>query len=592
LGRSLREGEAKAPMAGQSFADIQRGKWKTSLLALACVIPVYYVGAVFLTGGLALMVWHKKKHTEKSVGEVIFGNRYPGGKPGFFVTAGAIAVGLAGAQYYDARKNGARRILAMLRAVRPDPDDLYHKRFSNLVHEMGLASGLPRVNAYIAPSLAVNCMALIEADGTPAVVTSEGMLAKCSRDELQGAVAHELAHILSGDAYCVTLVCSMTSLFETIAAQGGEAAVSPGPGGDATAGGAAFLLFGPLGVMMRCLSCLVSREREYLADAKAAEMTRNPMALATAIYKAHLDYSLLGGYHMSYSPLFLVAPQSEDKANDEGWWADLWTTHPPIRKRLAAVAAMAFATEREVMRAVWESRRRAANAERPELRGSFEGEAGDEALGPRQAGFQDPKTLEIRNAAGQWEGPFSPADIVAMSHFGPSILLRDAGSGLEAPANQFRAIQQLLSAGGRAGRCPSGHGALRSIRYEGVAIRECPHCRGKCLPSRDAASKIMGRKEFGFSAALRHRAKETLDNLMVNPCRVITPEDARGQSRVCPCCGDLMTLRPFNLEYCLPIDECELCGALWFDADELEILQILFEGNLAKSAEREAPANL
>lgn len=81
---------------------------------------------------------------------------------------------------------------------------------------MRIASGLPQVNSYIIPSFAINSMALIESNGTPAVAVTEGLLADSTRDELQAVAAHELAHISRGDAFYVTLVCSLANFLEKI----------------------------------------------------------------------------------------------------------------------------------------------------------------------------------------------------------------------------------------------------------------------------------------------------------------------------------------------------------------------------------------
>jgi heat shock protein HtpX len=112
----------------------------------------------------------------------------------------AVASLIAVFHYYDARKFGAAYILKRLDARKPDPADRYHLQLANTVEEMRIASGLPEVRAYVIPSFAINSMALVEADGVPAVAVTEGLLADCSRDEIQAVTAHELAHISRGDA--------------------------------------------------------------------------------------------------------------------------------------------------------------------------------------------------------------------------------------------------------------------------------------------------------------------------------------------------------------------------------------------------------
>lgn len=118
--------------------------------------------------------------------------------------------------FYDARKFGAKFIRKRLKAQSPDLSDRYHKQFTNIVEEIRIASGLPQVIPYIIPDFAINSMALIEADNTPSVVVTEGLLAEYTRDELQAVASHEMAHVIRGDAFYITLVCSLANFFERI----------------------------------------------------------------------------------------------------------------------------------------------------------------------------------------------------------------------------------------------------------------------------------------------------------------------------------------------------------------------------------------
>jgi heat shock protein HtpX len=82
--------------------------------------------------------------------------------------------------------------------------------------------------------------------------------------------------------------------------------------------------------VMRLFSSFVSRERELLADSTAVEMTRNPLALARAVYRAHTGYSFLGNGVQGYSPLFIVSPKSRGLDAQEGFLSNLFSTHPPV----------------------------------------------------------------------------------------------------------------------------------------------------------------------------------------------------------------------------------------------------------------------
>jgi hypothetical protein len=100
--------------------------------------------------------------------------------------------------------------------------------------------------------------------------------------------------------------------------------------------------------------------------------------------------------------------------------------------------------------------------------------------------------------------------------------------------------------------------------------------------SRDDVSKILTRRETRFSPALVKKATDASHALMLNPAKL---RGAVAQLNCdCPVCGRSMTARPYNYQYFLPIDECHNCGVIWFDFDELEMLQIWVERRVSIEA--------
>jgi heat shock protein HtpX len=566
------------PEAGRertkTFDELLSERWRASLLIFA-LLALFYVASIGLLGlavlaliGLANPAWLGAE-TLKTFGWTV------------------LAVGgfIAAVHFLDARYNGADAMKQMLRAAPPDPADRYHKRFANLVAEMAIANGLPRVHAYLLPSHAVNSMALIERDGTPAVLVSEGMLAECSRDELQAAVAHELAHILSGDLFFVTLLCGLASVFEKAAdaTHPGQGSLQSRGRGEASGGHVILHAAAATGALgMRLLAGAVSRQREYLADAMAAEMTRNPAALATVVYKAHVAYSMLGDFHMSYSPMFIVSCKGEG-SESEGWIAGFFSTHPPIRKRLEAVARMAYMDPDDIARLAWEGKaaRERARAEMTALEESPAPPA--DVLDALRAAIPvaaEGPMFEVRRPDGSWDGPFNAREAASRPYFTSLIRVREFGAMEDAPANQTPAVMAAFMAiNGRAGgdgACPRCHAPLTDFPYEGVPLRACPACRGRIAPGRRAVERILARRDVSFSKPLLKKAEEASRAFMLNPAK---PGGAFESAPMkCPSCGGRMAQRPYNYQYFLPIDECGGCGSIWFDADELEILQVWVEG--------------
>jgi len=507
----------------RDFYEIQRRQRQRSLILFAVLILFYFLAigivvlAVFLSVGAFAVPHFLSASFLTKVLLWVLG------------IAGVIAV----LQYYDARRFGAAFILKRLGAQEPDPSDRYHKQLADAVEEMRIASGLPEVRSYVVPSFAVNSMAVIERDGTPSVAVTEGLLADCTRDEMQAVAAHELAHVSRGDAFYVTLVCSLANWLERL-----RAAMEPEdvPAEDRMAGGRGgappVLIYGAVSLtwfVMRLLSTLLSREREILADGAASEIGRNPAALARALYKAHLKSPFVGDFSLTYSPLFIVAPAlSSDE--DEGFWSRLLNSHPPLMKRIRLLAQQARLRPAQVIDQVRESQRMRADAR--SLVRSYE---------------ETPASVSVD---------------------------KPARSGAAPPEQSQGERIQAASAG--LNRCPRCRNLLAETYYESVAVQACGRCGGKLVPF-SSIDRIILRREVTFSDALAAKAADLRKKFPLNPVKKQRAGQKALKGLCCPCCGQRMLARPYNYQYFVPVDKCLECHRIWFDADELELLQILVE---------------
>jgi heat shock protein HtpX len=88
----------------------------------------------------------------------------------------------------------------------------------------------------------------------------------------------------------------------------------------------------------------ISRQREYLADAGGAELTRNPKALASALTKIEHASNPTISFQKGIAHLCVVDPLGKKINAKEGWWADLFATHPPMKNRILLLNAMAYQT--------------------------------------------------------------------------------------------------------------------------------------------------------------------------------------------------------------------------------------------------------
>lgn len=220
-------------------------------------------------------------------------------------------------------------------------------RLWNIIEEMTIASGLkqpPKV--YVIDDDAPNAFAVGRQPERAAVAVTSGLLRRLNRDELQGVVAHEIAHIKNFDTRFLTIASVMMGAIVMIA-DGFLRALWYGGGGrrsrsSSREGGQAQLILLALAVLLAILAPLCaqllyfacSRRREYLADASAARFTRYPPGLASALEKISVRAGKMKCINRAVAPLYVVNPlQAEGTAS-------LFATHPPIVKRVQILRAM------------------------------------------------------------------------------------------------------------------------------------------------------------------------------------------------------------------------------------------------------------
>jgi heat shock protein HtpX len=272
---------------------------------------------------------------------------------------GIVAVLGAGLICWYAWRYGAEKVLWATGAWElVEPATPEQKQLVNVVEEMAIASGLPKPRVWVVPDADPNAFATGRDAATASIAVTEGLLAKLSRDELQAVVAHEMAHVRNLDVRLMTLLAGMV---------GAIALMSDGMGrtigrGGLRRGGAAMGRRGagrgnPLAIVIlvlwlltlviapvisRLLAMAVSRKREYLADATAAQLTRHPMALASALEKLDGATSPTQSITRGAAHLCIVDPAPGVLASKEGFLADFLGSHPPIRQRIIRLQGMSY----------------------------------------------------------------------------------------------------------------------------------------------------------------------------------------------------------------------------------------------------------
>jgi heat shock protein HtpX len=257
------------------------------------------------------------------------------------VTALALAIAMSASAYF----NGARLVMASLCAQPLNLNDPEHRQLHNVVTEMALASGLPQPCVYVIPDPAPNALASGRDPHHAVLAVTQGLLNLLDREETQGVIAHEMAHIGNRDTLTMTLVAILLGGVVMLADWARRAMVLSG---DRRRGN--FLLFLVVLVLVavtpllaRLMAMAVSRQREYLADATAAELTRNPLGLANALEKIGAATSPLSAATRGTAHLFISNPLRRRVDERQGHLADLLSTHPPLAQRIAILRAMVHA---------------------------------------------------------------------------------------------------------------------------------------------------------------------------------------------------------------------------------------------------------
>jgi len=280
-----------------------------------------------------------------------------GGYRHVFPWFGVFTTLLAGGMAWYSWRRGPQQVLwatgawEILEPVKPE-----EKVFVNVVEEMAIASGLPRPTVWIVPDDDPNAFATGTDEKHAHVAVTEGLLAMLNRDELQAVVAHEMAHIRNHDVKLMTLLAALVGVLALIADGTwrvlwfGGGRRSRGGGGKKGGGGAlvaVILVLWVISVILapvvsRLLALGVSRKREFLADATAAQFTRNPAALASALRTIENAAAPTKSIKRGTAHLCIADPLGRRLTHKEGFVAGLFGTHPPMGVRVARLKAMAF----------------------------------------------------------------------------------------------------------------------------------------------------------------------------------------------------------------------------------------------------------
>lgn len=238
--------------------------------------------------------------------------------------------------------NSDKIAIAATGSVPADSEEF--KMLHNVVEEVSIASGVPKPKVYIMPSPGPNAFATGRNPQNASIAVTTGLLEIMNREELQGVVAHEMAHIRNYDILLMTVVAAIGGLIILLRDFFLRSLFWGGRRKDARRGGKAGLIFLIIGLALAIIAPIfvaliraaISRQREYLADASGAYITRYPQGLAQALNKLKNAYEPLARASQSNAHLFIANPFGKDRFDV----ASLFATHPALDKRIARLNSL------------------------------------------------------------------------------------------------------------------------------------------------------------------------------------------------------------------------------------------------------------
>ena len=222
-------------------------------------------------------------------------------------------------------------------------------RLYNVVEEMSIASGLPKVpDVYIIDDPALNAFATGRNPEKASVAITSGLLQTLNRDELQGVMAHEIGHIKNRDVMLMAVAAVMLGAIVLLSWYASRALFFTGGGrrrsggGGGGGGGAIIAIVGLVLIILapifaQLIQLAISRRREYLADASSALYTRYPEGLASALEKLASSPTPVRSANKATAPMYIINPFTRRGMKP----SDLLSTHPPIQERIRILRAMA-----------------------------------------------------------------------------------------------------------------------------------------------------------------------------------------------------------------------------------------------------------
>ena len=230
-----------------------------------------------------------------------------------------------------------------------EASEIEFRELHRITENLCIAAGLKKPRLYVIDDPQPNAFATGRNQDNAAVAVTSGLMARLDRNELEGVIAHELAHIGNRDILLQSVVVVLVGAVALVSDILVRASFSSG--GDSKEGkhpillvlGVVFLVLSPL--VATVIQLAISRKREFMADATGALITRYPEGLASALEKISDYHSPMTKANKATAHLFFASPFGGDHDGDGvsdrhqkvGWFSKLFLTHPPVEERIKAL---------------------------------------------------------------------------------------------------------------------------------------------------------------------------------------------------------------------------------------------------------------
>jgi len=255
----------------------------------------------------------------------------------YFMIFGFLTIIFALVSYYTCDS-----IVTFVSGAKEAPQEQF-KQLHNIIEEMCIAGGIKKPRVFVIDDTAINAFATGRDPEHSVVCVTTGSLTRLSRDELQGVIAHELSHIKNYDIRTMTIATVLVGVAVLLSDLILRFAFYS-KGSSDSKDSKFFIILLVVAIILAALTPIiaeliklsVSRKREFMADAGSAELTRNPLGLASALEKINKDKEPLEAANKATAHLYIADPLKGQKLFMASWFS----THPPIEERISALKGM------------------------------------------------------------------------------------------------------------------------------------------------------------------------------------------------------------------------------------------------------------